>query len=120
LKLAQSIKPDLIAAPQLFDKGSKTRTQTRKIPSTHESERLKSVFLDAITHDFRTPLTSIKVFPKTVLKILAYARGEGRTRSASRDASLATFPFARPLVVVQISFGRPRSASALSSGRARY
>jgi two-component system, OmpR family, sensor histidine kinase KdpD len=61
LKLAQSIKPDLIPAQQLFNKGSKTQTQTRKTPSTHESERLKSVFLDAITHDFKTPLTSIKV-----------------------------------------------------------
>jgi two-component system sensor histidine kinase KdpD len=27
---------------------------------TRERERLKSVLLDAITHDFRTPLTSIK------------------------------------------------------------
>jgi two-component system, OmpR family, sensor histidine kinase KdpD len=58
LKLAESIKPDLIPAPQLFNKESKT--QTSKIPSTHESERLKSVFLDAITHDLKTPLTAIK------------------------------------------------------------
>jgi two-component system sensor histidine kinase KdpD len=58
LKLAQSIKPDLIPRPQLFNKGS--QTQTRKIPSTHESERLKSVFLDAITHDLKTPLIAIK------------------------------------------------------------
>jgi two-component system sensor histidine kinase KdpD len=59
LKLAQSIKADLISAPQLFNTGS--QTQTNMIPSTHESERLKSVFLDAIAHDFKTPLTSIKV-----------------------------------------------------------
>ena len=31
-----------------------------KIEATRESEQLKSVLLDAITHDFRTPLTSIK------------------------------------------------------------
>jgi two-component system sensor histidine kinase KdpD len=31
-----------------------------KIEATRERERLKSVLLDAITHDFRTPLTSIK------------------------------------------------------------
>jgi signal transduction histidine kinase len=62
LKFAQRLKADLIPnAPQLFNKGSKTQTQTSKIPSTHESERLKSVFLDAIPHDFRTPLTAIKV-----------------------------------------------------------
>jgi two-component system, OmpR family, sensor histidine kinase KdpD len=59
LKLAQSIKADLISAPQLFNTGS--QTQTNMIPSTHESERLKSVFLDAIAHDFKTPLTSIKL-----------------------------------------------------------
>jgi two-component system sensor histidine kinase KdpD len=59
LKLEQSIKADLISAPQLFNTGS--QTQTNMIPSTHESERLKSVFLDAIAHDFKTPLTSIKV-----------------------------------------------------------
>jgi two-component system, OmpR family, sensor histidine kinase KdpD len=39
---------------------TKTRTQTSKLQATHESERLKLVFLDAITHDFKTPLTSIK------------------------------------------------------------
>jgi len=65
LKLAQSIKPDLIPAPQLFNRGS--QTQTSKIPSTHEGERLKSVFLDAITHDLKTPLTSIKVSVTTLL-----------------------------------------------------
>ena len=59
MKLEQSIKADLISAPQLFNTGS--QTQTNMIPSTHESERLKSVFLDAIAHDFKTPLTSIKV-----------------------------------------------------------
>jgi two-component system sensor histidine kinase KdpD len=65
LKLAQSIKADLIPAPQLFNKGSKT--QTSKITSTHESDRLKSVFLDAITHDLKTPLTSIKLSVTSLL-----------------------------------------------------
>jgi signal transduction histidine kinase len=49
----------------LFNKES--QTQTSKIPSLHESGRLKSVFLDAITHDFKTPLTSIKVSVTTLL-----------------------------------------------------
>jgi two-component system sensor histidine kinase KdpD len=65
LKFAQSIKVDLMPAPQLFNKGS--QTQTNKIPSAHESERLKSVFLDAITHDFKAPLTSIKVSVTSLL-----------------------------------------------------
>ena len=58
MKLAQSVKADLIPAPQLFDTGS--QTQTSKVSSAHESERLKSVFLDAIAHDLKTPLTAIK------------------------------------------------------------
>jgi two-component system, OmpR family, sensor histidine kinase KdpD len=62
LKLAQSIEPDLIPASQLL-----SQTQTSKIRSTHESERLKSVFLDAITHDFKTPLTSIKLSVTSLL-----------------------------------------------------
>lgn len=37
-----------------------TRTQTSRIQTTHDSERLKLVFLEAITHDFKSPLTSIK------------------------------------------------------------
>ena len=68
LKLAQSTKAELIPnAPQLFNRGSKTQPQTSKIPSTFESERLKSVFLDAITHDFKTPLTSIKISVTSLL-----------------------------------------------------
>src|ERR1700732_4529057 len=61
LKLAQSTKAEIIPnAPQLFNRGSKTQPQTSKILSAHESEHLKSVFLDAITHDLKTPLTAIK------------------------------------------------------------
>ena len=70
MQLAQSIKADLTPAPQLLNKGSKTRTETSKIRSMHESERLKSVFRDAITHDFKTPLTSIKVSVTTLLGAL--------------------------------------------------
>lgn len=58
MKLVESITPDVIPAPQLFTKRS--TAQTSKIRSTHEGERLKSVFLDAITHDLKSPLTAIK------------------------------------------------------------
>jgi two-component system sensor histidine kinase KdpD len=43
-----------------MEQSTKTRKQTSKLQATHESESLKLVFLDAITHDFKTPLTSIK------------------------------------------------------------
>ena len=35
--------------------------------ATRESERLRSVLLDSVTHDFRTPLTSIKVSAQSLL-----------------------------------------------------
>jgi two-component system, OmpR family, sensor histidine kinase KdpD len=60
MKMEQSTESGLTPAQQFLTKGSKTRTQTSKIQATHESERLKLVFLDAITHDFKSPLTSIK------------------------------------------------------------
>ena len=60
MKIEQSAEAGLTPARQLLKKGSKTRTHASKIQARHESERLKLVFLDAITHDFKTPLTSIK------------------------------------------------------------
>jgi two-component system sensor histidine kinase KdpD len=45
-----------------------------KIEAMRESERLKSVLLDAITHDFRTPLTSIKVSVTGLLDDLEFNR----------------------------------------------
>jgi len=45
-----------------------------KIEAARESERLKSVLLDAITHDFRTPLTSIKVSATGLLDDLDFNR----------------------------------------------
>jgi two-component system, OmpR family, sensor histidine kinase KdpD len=60
MKIEQSTEAGLTSAQQLLNKRSKTRTQTNKIQATRGSESLKLVFLDAITHDFKTPLTSIK------------------------------------------------------------
>ena len=45
-----------------------------KIEAARESERLKSVLLDAITHDFRTPLTSIKISATGLLDDLEFNR----------------------------------------------
>jgi two-component system, OmpR family, sensor histidine kinase KdpD len=60
VKMDQGIEAHSALAQQVLNKGSKTRTQTRGIRATHQSECLKSVFLDAIAHDFKTPLTLIK------------------------------------------------------------
>ena len=48
--------------------------QVAKIEAERESERLKSVLLDAITHDFRTPLTSIKISATGLLDNLEFDR----------------------------------------------
>jgi two-component system, OmpR family, sensor histidine kinase KdpD len=48
--------------------------QVAKVEATRENERLKSVLLDAITHDFRTPLTSIKVSATGLLDDLEFDR----------------------------------------------
>jgi len=45
-----------------------------KVEATRENERLKSVLLDAITHDFRTPLTSIKISATGLLDDLEFDR----------------------------------------------
>src|SRR6202163_39096 len=60
VKMDPGIEAHSGPAQQVLNKGSNTRTHSRKIRATHQSECLKSVFLDAIAHDFKTPLTSIK------------------------------------------------------------
>jgi two-component system sensor histidine kinase KdpD len=60
MKIEQSTETGITSAPQLLNKGSKTQTQMSEVQATPESQRLKLVFWDAITHDFKTPLTTIK------------------------------------------------------------
>lgn len=52
--------------------------QVTKVEAARENERLKSVLLDAITHDFRTPLTSIKVSATGLLEDLEFDREQRR------------------------------------------
>jgi two-component system, OmpR family, sensor histidine kinase KdpD len=52
--------------------------QVGKIEALRESERLKSALLDAITHEFRTPLTSMKVSVTGMLSDLNFDRAECR------------------------------------------
>jgi two-component system sensor histidine kinase KdpD len=44
-----------------------TMEKLNKAEGARESERLRSVLLDAVTHEFRTPLTSIKASAETLL-----------------------------------------------------
>src|SRR5580692_6345645 len=61
-----------------MEQSTKARTQTSKIQATHEGERLKLVFFDAITHDFKTPLTSIKASVTGLLDDLETDREQRR------------------------------------------
>jgi len=50
--------------------------RSAKMEATRESEHLRSVVLDAITHDFRTPLTCIKASVTGLLADLEFEREE--------------------------------------------
>ncbi len=52
--------------------------QLARTEAGREGERLKSVLLDSITHDFRTPLTSIKASVTTLLSTPALNPGQQR------------------------------------------
>lgn len=49
-----------------------------KMEAARETEQLKSVFLDALAHDFKTPLTSIKGSASALLADLGFGREEKR------------------------------------------
>jgi two-component system, OmpR family, sensor histidine kinase KdpD len=49
-----------------------------KAEAVRENERLKSVLLDAVTHDFKTPLTSIKASATSLLEDLNFNRKQRR------------------------------------------
>ena len=52
--------------------------QVGKIEALRENERLKSALLDAITHEFRTPLTAMKLSVTGMLSDLHFDRGQCR------------------------------------------
>jgi two-component system sensor histidine kinase KdpD len=52
--------------------------QVGKIEAVRESERLKSSLLDAITHEFRTPLTAMKISVTGMLSDLHFDRHQCR------------------------------------------
>jgi K+-sensing histidine kinase KdpD len=55
-------------AHQLYDQLRETFDQSSKLEATKQSERLKSALLDAVTHDLRTPLTSIKAAATALMR----------------------------------------------------
>lgn len=55
---------------------AQTIERVAKMEAAQENEHLKSVLLDAITHDFRTPLTSIKGSVTGLLADLGFGREE--------------------------------------------
>jgi two-component system, OmpR family, sensor histidine kinase KdpD len=52
--------------------------QVGRIESSRENERLKSALLDAITHEFRTPLTAMKISVTGMLSDLNFDREQCR------------------------------------------
>jgi len=56
-------------------------TEVSRTEALRQSERLKSALLDAVTHDIRTPLTSIKASVTTLLEEL-----RGKKNTATMDA----------------------------------
>ena len=53
--------------------------QASQLEGLKRSERFKSVLLDTVTHDLRTPLTSIKAAATSLIELrLMSARGNGK------------------------------------------
>jgi two-component system sensor histidine kinase KdpD len=55
-------------AQKLYDQLRSSFDQSSKLEAMRQSERLKSALLDAVTHDLRTPLTSIKAAATALMK----------------------------------------------------
>ena len=87
-----------------------------------QSERLKSALLDAVTHDLRTPLTSIKA---SVSMLLGEARlparfgrrPRERTRSGRPVGSARSAPFGQTVGRRAVAVGRGRACAAVWLGR---
>ena len=53
-----------------------TAEQLTKAEAARESDRLRSILLDSVTHEFRTPLTAIKASAETLLSDVALGKSE--------------------------------------------
>ncbi|HLB49671.1 MAG TPA: ATP-binding protein [Anaerolineales bacterium] len=61
----QWVKDPSVAINQASDRAS---DQASELEAAKRNEQFKSILLDTVTHDFRTPLTSIKAAATTLLK----------------------------------------------------
>ncbi|HXF25958.1 MAG TPA: ATP-binding protein [Bryobacteraceae bacterium] len=61
------------------------REQTTQAQAERKSERLKSTLLDAIAHEFKTPLTSIKAASGSILSSSLLRTREGGDLTAARE-----------------------------------
>ena len=69
---------------RLYHELQDTFERSSQAKALKQSERLKSALLDAVTHDLRTPLTSIKASVTTLLDEL-HAQANGRKRARLDD-----------------------------------
>ena len=76
---------------RLYQELQDTFEQSSQAKALKQSERLKSALLDAVTHDLRTPLTSIKASVTTLLedqRAVATDKEEARLGSEGRQEML--------------------------------
>ncbi|HYY73081.1 MAG TPA: ATP-binding protein [Candidatus Bathyarchaeia archaeon] len=67
-QLSARLKERAVEVQQLYNRLRETFEQFTKIEALKQSEQLKSALLDAVTHDLRTPLTSIKAAATALMK----------------------------------------------------
>lgn len=98
-------------------------TSATEAEAFKQSEKLKSALLDAVTHDLRTPLTSIKAAVTTLLEsegghrtIELDAGGRGELLDIINEETDRLNRFIEGMVeLARIEAGSPKSAQALAS-----
>jgi len=70
---------------KLYDQLRATFEQTSQIEAIKRSERLKSALLDTVTHDLRTPLTSIKAAATAIIDIRETGLASPENARAAED-----------------------------------
>lgn len=73
---------------QLYGELQDTFEQASQAKALKQSERLKSALLDAVTHDLRTPLTSIKASVTTLLDDRHHSGDDARLSEEGRQEML--------------------------------
>jgi two-component system sensor histidine kinase KdpD len=71
---------------RLYHELQDTFERSSQAKALKQSERLKSALLDAVTHDLRTPLTSIKASVTTLLDDQRALAGNGEEQHLSKEA----------------------------------